>query len=236
MNQILKYAAFSLGGVTLFVGAFLSFAAFTGAPLHEMSIVGEYFPAPPGSVATQGAEPNLIEELDLDSRSVRAVIEQASTPLRAFLLDSPFSTEDLEGLQRELKARTRTLETLQASLEGRERELALRERQIEERWTELERIRTDLIEEGLELEQRQDELVRDEGVARDREEASWQTMGKVFEHGEPEDLAERLVLLGPEQAAKVLRALTSERASEILNQVPREQWPEFAEAYRRAEQ
>lgn len=236
MNQILKYAGYSLGSVTLFVGAFLSFATLTGAPMHEMAIVGGFFPAPAESIELQGAEPNLIEELDLDSRSELKVIEQASTPLRAFLLDSPFSTDVLEGLQQELKMRARTLETLQANIEGRERELGLRERQIEERWTELERIRTDLIEEGLELEQRKDELLRDEQVAKDREDASWKTMAKVFEEGKARDLAERLVLLGPERGAKVLRGLTSERASEILNQVPREQWTEFAEAYRLAEQ
>lgn len=235
MNNIIKYAAFASGGVVLFFSSFLAFSALSGTPPHELAVIGGLFPAPvEEEVAPESAPIDLADEIERDDRPVTEVIEAAASPLRAFLLASPFSTDELDQLQRQVKRSHSDALARAGELDERERELEARERQLDERWEELVQIRTTLIEHDLELQQREDELTRDERNQAEQERASWASMAKIFENGDAAELIDNLQLFGPENAAQVLRGLSEERASELINLIPRDRYLEFAEAYRRS--
>ncbi len=235
MNQKTKMALFGAGGLVLFLLSFFTVAAVSGTPMHDVAVIGALFSAPEqlGTDAEE-APRDLVEQLEADRRPEAEVREASASPLRAFLLPSPFSADELSGLQRSLKSRIESTELERSKIARREAELEVRERQLEERWEELVEIRTTLIEETLELGQRSDELERDERVQSERENASWKSMARIFEAGKARDLAQNLTLFGPQEAARILRALSEERASELINEIPRERYLEYAEAYRKA--
>lgn len=240
MNSLLKYVAFSAASVVVFAGSFLLFASLSGAPMHDIAVIGKFFPDPEeGSDAAQpaanDAPSDLISEVDQDRRPSRQVLAEAATPLRAFVVQSPFSTEELAELQAELKNRIESARRMQTELEEKLDDVGARELQLEERWAELEQIRNGLIEQDLELAQREDELERDARAQNERESASWTSMAKVFEEGKPAELARNLILFEPEEAARILRALPEARASALIRELPRDRYLEFAEAYRKAE-
>jgi flagellar motility protein MotE (MotC chaperone) len=239
MNSLLKYIAFSVAAIVLFAGSFLIFAALSGAPMHEVAVVGRFFQAPErtGEDAALAVHvpSDLVAEVEQDKRPSRQVLAEAATPLSAFLLQSPFSAQELSGLQKELKNRLESARRLQIELKQKLDDVGARELQLEERWIELEQIRNGLIEQDLELAQRQDELERDARTQGEREDASWTSMAKVFEEGKPKDLAKNLVMFEPDEAARILRALPETRASALIRELPRDRYLEFAEAYRRAE-
>lgn len=234
MNSALKLAALTLASVTVFCGSFVLFAALSGAPMHEIALIGDWFEAPGPAQDADPLPTDLTSQLEADQRPTRQVVAEATSPLAAFLVPSPFTTEQLESLQGELKLRLEATRELQQELRDREQELALREEHLEERWQEMERIRNSLLEQDLDLEQRKDELDRDARAQAERERASWQSMAKVFSDGKPKDLVQDLVLFAPDEAARILRALPEERASELIRELPRDRYLEYAEAYRKA--
>lgn len=235
MNNALKYAAFTSGGLVLFLASFLAFSALSGTPPHELGLLGGMFPEPRVVEVPPEVPPSdLVEEIERDTRPVAEVIESSASPLRAFLLESPFSAEELDMLQRQVKRSHEAANERARALDEREEELDSRERQLEERWEELVRIRTTLIEHDLELQQREEELVRDERNQKDSERASWASMAKMFENGKVKELVKNLLLFTPENAAQILRGLPEDRASELINGIPRDQYLEYAEAYRKA--
>lgn len=235
MNSALKYAALTFASVVVFCGSFVIFAALSGAPMHEIALIGDWFEPP----QAEGSEAPMVEdltgELEADERSSRQVLSEATSPLAAFLVPSPFSTQQLESLQGELKQRLDATRALQSQLREREQDLVLREEQLDERWQEMERIRNALLEQDMDLDQRQEELDRDERAQAERERASWQSMARVFSEGKAKDLVQDLVLFAPDEAAKILRALPDERASELIREIPRERYLDYAEAYRKAD-
>ncbi|MFT5048656.1 MAG: flagellar motility protein MotE (MotC chaperone) [Chlamydiales bacterium] len=234
MNNILKYLAFASGGVVLFFSSFLAFAAMSGTPPHELAVIGALFPSPEEPNTDENEPANLMEEVAMDDRPEAEVIESAASPLRAFLLESPFSTDELEQLQSQMKNGVEANNQRAIDFARREAELKVRERQLDERWEELVKIRTTLIEHDLELELREDELTRDERAQEEREEASWSSMSKIFENGKVDELAANLIMFLPDQAAQILRGLTEERASELINALPRDRYLEYADSYRKA--
>jgi len=234
MNNILKYIAFASGGVVLFFSSFLAFAALSGTPPHMLAVIGGLFPEPEVAIRTENEPVNLMEEVALDTRPVVEVIESAASPLKAFLLESPFSTDELEQLQSRMKSGVEANNQRAIDFGRREAELEVRERQLDERWEELVKIRTALIEHDLELELREDELIRNENAQMERERGSWSSMAKIFETGDTATLVENLVMFPPDQAAQILRGLKETRASELINGLPRDRYLEYADAYRKA--
>jgi len=236
MTGTLKYLAYVVGGLVLFVGSFLSFAAVSGTPMHELSLVGRMFPAPeePEVAAVDAGGP--LEQLDQDARSTQEVVEDAAIPLQAFLLPAPFSSNELEGLQRELKASLRANQLRELELEKRERELDLLAQHFDERWSELEALRSSLVEAEMQLREREAELERDADVQAEREKASWTSLAGMFAEGKAKSLALKLMQYAPADAARILRALPAERARELLNEIPVGKHIEYADAYRVAEQ
>ena len=227
-----KIAIFALAAAFLFMGSFLLFAALSGTPLHELAVVGGMFPAPEEEIDPEPAD--VLEEIEEDQRPEEIVVQSAAVPLQSFLLQSPFSTEELDELQRKLQAKITENEALRSDLLMRSAELDVRETNLENRWRELEEIRSALTGRELELAQRDQELARDEAAQKEREKASWAGISSMFTDGDPGDLTDKLLEIAPEKAALVLRALPGERAAELLNALTAEDYRIYMDEYRKA--
>ena len=89
MNSALKYAALTLASVVVFCGSFVIFAALSGAPMHEIALIGNWFEAPPP--APEEDPEGLTEELAACPDLVKIVLadgESASgrfTPWKDFV-------------------------------------------------------------------------------------------------------------------------------------------------------
>ncbi len=160
----------------------------------------------------------------------------STLPLHAFVLDSPLPAAELGRLQAELKALIRSNELRALDLDQREKELVLRGQHCDERWGELETIRSNLMRSELELEARQTELDRDDAAEVTREKDGWKSLAAIFIEGKPKTLVTKLVKYPAPEAAKILRALPEARAAEILAEVPSDQYVEYTEAYRKAQE
>ncbi|MEM8713346.1 MAG: hypothetical protein AAGG01_20560, partial [Planctomycetota bacterium] len=96
MNNILKYLAYGIGGLVLLVGSFVTFSALTGTPMHEVKGVGKLFPEKVEVVEGESTMlPDAEVEIAQDTRSPRQLFENAATPLGSFMLEDPFSAEEL---------------------------------------------------------------------------------------------------------------------------------------------
>ena len=235
MNQLLKYLAYSIGAFVLFTGSFLGFAAFSGTPMHELALVGRFFPEEKSLVDEPESEDPLVQ-VEQDARPAEQVIQEAALPLHAFLLDDAISAPELARLQSELKTLIRSNETRAAALDEREKDLDLRARHYEDRWAEMEAIRTNLMRSEIELEERRGEVARDEAAQAARENASWKSLAAIFAEGKAKSLTPRLIQYEPLNAAKILRALPEARAAELLQEVPPDRYVEYTEAYRKAQE
>ncbi len=235
MNKLLKYVAYGIGAFVLFVGSFLAFAAFSGAPMNELSVVGKFFPEPPQETQESETPTDPTEELERDTRPAEVVVEEAALPLHAFVLESSVPASELARLQSQLKALLRSNELRSQELDQREHDLEMRAQHQEERWAELESIRSNLMRSELELEQRQTDFVRSEAEQVAREKESWRSLAQIFVEGKAKTLVSRLTQYEPHNAAKILRALPDARAAELLAEVPSDRYIEYTEAYRKAE-
>ncbi len=253
MKPAVKYALMGVGGVALLFGSFVTFAALSGTPLHEVAIIKNFVKAPapgeehaPGDAtktAEKPADPG--EHASETAASAKGEHEAKSTGkpdakaveasvgvLGAFSLPAPFSADELGDLQRELReARSGAKERL-AKIEEREHALDDYERALDQRYKELAELRQKLEKKELDLSLREDEVKRDLDARSAREAASWKELAKFFEEGEPKDLAKNLASYDPRDAVKILRSLDDERASAIVNALPPEKYHEYLEAYR----
>ncbi|MFT4539856.1 MAG: flagellar motility protein MotE (MotC chaperone) [Planctomycetota bacterium] len=234
-QQYLKYAAFTLAGIVLFAASFFLFAVMSGTPLEELAMIGGMFDkGGEAEVISGDPEPDVTTELAEDRRPAEVVLSSATSPLQSFLLQSPFSTDELQKLQAELKTKITANEARQLELNERQREIETREQHLEDRWGELAGLREDLNDRELELSQRGDELTRDARVAEEREQASWEGIAKIFEEGKVKDLTDKLLSFPASNAALILRAMPESRAAELLQSITGEKFREYMEAYRKA--
>ena len=124
MNHLLKILAYGLGGFVLLIGSFVTYSALTGIPMHELKAVGKIFPE---QVTIEQGEstmlPDVEEELQSDRRSPRQLFENAATPLGAFMLQDPFSAEELRSLEETLQVKIDEVAARARGLDEREREL-----------------------------------------------------------------------------------------------------------------
>lgn len=241
MNTVAKYAALGLGGLALATGSFVVFTALSGAPLHEVALLKNFVPAPPtkpesepeskGSTANQQPESSKAVVVGEQQPSVKA-IEASMGALGAFVLPAPYSTQELDELQRELRDGQKSLRERSARLEAREQSLQEWEQSLQARYDELNQIRSMLEKRELELSLREEEAKRDLDSSRSTEEQSWKELAKFFEDGDPADLAKKLASFPPEDAVKILRSLGDERAGELVNALPAEKYHAYLMAYR----
>lgn len=255
MKPAVKYALMGVGGVVLAFGSFVTFAALSGTPLHEVAIIKNFVHAP-ADAGEHGGEPDKTAEGSGEKPAASehapeaaagSAEEHAPKPgaqpsphaleasvgvLGAFALPAPFSADELGDLQRELREAHHGARERLAKIEERERALDDYERSLDQRYKELSELRQKLEKKELELSLREDEVKRDLDARNSREAASWRELAKFFEEGEPDALAQKLVGYEPREAVKILRALDDERASALLNAIPQDKYHEYLEAYR----
>ena len=234
MNPKVKIAGLSVAGVSLFTLAFVAFTALAGVPMHEAALI-KHFVDPPEVVEEEELAEGELPKDPVDKMTQQEVIEASSSVVSSFVLPSPFSTDELEMLQSDLKMKKLDYENRLRKLRERESALGERELLVEERYSELADLRESLQKFELELSLRAAEVKRDTEAQNAREKKSWDTIAKLFEEGDAEDLVKKLVTYSPEDAAKILSALTVDRMRELTGALPVEQYQEYMQAYRKTQ-
>lgn len=244
MNKIIEIVAMAVGGLSLFLVAFVGFASMSGRDVSKVALIGKLFPAPTESglhgetggehgteTATDGEHG--AEGEHAESLSDSAVIEASLGVLSAWTLPSPYSTSELRVLSEEIKRKHAELEERELSLARRERAVTEDEHELEERLKTLEELRSHLESMQQELSDKEQELQRQETTLEAGKDARWGQVALVIGGiEEPAAAARKLQEFPAEDAAKILRALGDDaRASEILNQVEPARWKSYVDAY-----
>lgn len=257
MKPAVKYALMGVGSLVLLAGSFVTFAALSGAPLHEVAILKNFVAAPekpespskePKSAhpdegdAEHGSTPTTAKHepspehgsKPAPTRSEARALDANAGVLGAFMLPSPFSSNELSDLQKSLRGANEDAKQRLERIELRERELAEWEHALEQRNDELQELRKLLEKRELELTMREDEVKRDEKAKDSREQQSWAELSKFFSEGDPDELAKKLVLFEPKEAVRILRSLDDARASALVNALPADKYHAYLQAYRDA--
>ena len=223
-GKLMKYAAYGIGAAVLLAGSFFLFAALSGTPMSEMKGVGAAFPDEEEAPPTASKElPHPQDELDADRRSAEQVLVESASPLKAFLLPSGFSAQELADLERELERRIAELDVRSRDLDDRERLLEQDRQLYDELFAELETLRASLVEQSLESEARAEELDAQRDALEQSKRRDFANAAKSFyseaSGAKPDDLAARLMLHDPADAALILVALPDERAGALVTAV-----------------
>src|SRR5688572_10472674 len=212
MNRIIEIAAMAIGGVSLFLVAFVGFASLSGRDMSRVAVIGKLFPAPDEekgtreTVADEAAGPE--EDERAKGMSDAAVIEASLGVLSAWTLPSPYSTSELRVLSEEIKAKRAELEERELGLARRERECEEGERELGERMKSLTELQRHLETLQAELAEREQTVARAEDAFQAGADSRWAAVaGVIAAIEEPEAAAKRLQGYPPEEAAKILRAL-----------------------------
>ena len=221
MNHVLKILAYGLGGLMLLLGSLVTYSALTGTPVHELKGVGKIFPE---QVTVEQGEstmlPDVEAELAEDRRSPRRLFEDAATPLGSFMLEDPFSADELRSLEETLQVKIDEVASRARDLDVRERELESEKEHLKDRYRELEKLRTALLEQDADTEAAGDEVQRDREVLKEEEMAAFKKMASLFEDTEPADAASLLTsVYNPEDAAKILVELDDDRVRELIGAI-----------------
>lgn len=229
MNKILQYAGLAFVALLFFGGAFMGFAKLSGAPMHTLPIIGSFFEAPQESaVASHDQNPT---ERAKQAGSVDEVVNNGASVLGAFVLQSPFTSEQLKDLEMQLKSKLREVQLELDRVRLHSIEIDERETAMQDRWSELQELRNTLEKFEGDLNQRAAEIARDEAAQTEKEASALQDLAKVFEEGEPEELILKLKAYGEEDAAKLLNQMDVERAAELLRAMQPEDYVRFSRAY-----
>lgn len=218
MNKVLKYLAYAIGGVSILMVSFFAFAVLSGTSMSEMAGIGKYFPDPEQGPAIESRDqPDIETELASDSRSPEQMLDESTSPLKAFMLPGGFSATELEQLEEALQARMAQLDLREKQLDERERELLETDQHYQDLYARLEGLRNAVLEEEAEVSAQKEEAARDREAAAERERQSFQGVAHVFAEGKASDSARLLVdIYEPDEAARILRALEDERAGMLL--------------------
>lgn len=231
MNKGIEILVLALGGLSLFVVAFLGFAAMSGKPLSRLTVLGRLFPEPLAEQAP--AEPEERREPE-SAYTPGQVIEANVGMLSAYTLDPPFSADELQALVVELKGSKIAYEKRLADLQRREADLGHREELVRHQHETLEQMRSELDRLEAELSLRSAELRRDQDAVSRGEESRWVGISTLFEAGDVDDHSKRLVTYEPDEASRILANLSEDRAAALLNAIgDGERWKEYADAYSR---
>jgi flagellar motility protein MotE (MotC chaperone) len=231
MGKFIEILAMGLGGISLFAVCFLGFAMTSGKPLDEVAGIGGFFDPteiaePPTEIVEAPSDRALTQR-----RSQGDIVRSGIGVMSAWSLPSPYSIAELSSLTDELKGRLQQIEVEEANLDQRERELDEEARTLAERFESMENLRVELEAFERRLDLREREVLQAENSASERETRKWSDVAAVLEALDTSVAGQRLVEYEPDDAAKVLRAMTPDTAAEILNQLAPERWKEYVEAY-----
>jgi hypothetical protein len=221
MSNTLKYVAYALGGTTLVAGSFFLATALSGTPLNAMKGVGGLFPPEPSAVVTTPAGPREIEEqLEGDTRSDEQIFDAARAPLTAFMLDDPFSAQELSTIEHRLRLKLEELDRRGRSLDEREAHLDRDAEYLGRQFKELDRLKAAILTESDEARAVGDEIEANRKALAAREVQVYKSMAPQFEEGEAEMGAAKLVdVYDAEEAAKILRHLPDDRVTELMTAI-----------------
>jgi flagellar motility protein MotE (MotC chaperone) len=238
MNRIIEIAAMAIGGLSLFLVAFVGFVSLSGKDMSQVAVIGKLFPAPAAEKDEHGEGAGEVATTALASEQEKglsdaAVVEASLGVLSAWTLPSPYSTTELRGLSEEIKRKRGELAESEHALARRERALQDDERELEERMKTLAEMQAHLENLQVELSEREQAVARRESTLEANADARWSAVaGVIAAIEEPAEAARRIAEYEPEEAAKVLRALgDDERAGEILNALDEARWKEYVGAY-----
>ena len=232
INKILEYAAYAVGGVSLFLASLLFFALAAGVPAHEVAIVGGLFPEPPAPQGTSekpaGEEP---ARPKIQEKSLEDVVASTLGRLPGQSMASPFDDSELKSLIGDLKRLKLQYERKLEEVAQREAAVDERSASLDERAGLLQDLMAQLDQREGELALREEEVKRDEAVAAENEAARWVAIAKVFASGEPSKFATRLAKYTPEEAAHILVNLEEEQRNALLDALPDTVFTDFLDAY-----
>lgn len=237
MKKLLKIGTYSVGGVAVFFTAFTTFAALSGVPMHEVKILGAFVDPPSEEGGQSSTSPVTGPEQPTTLRKTAEDLLDANVNvLDSFLIEAPFTSDELGQLQAELKNRVRELKQLQLRQDQKAKELDEQEETLDLRYSELMNLRAALESFETDLHASAEELERDREAQVERERTGWKKLAKTFEDGDPALLSQRLVMYEPMDAARILHALDDERASELITLIEPLKYREYADAYRTLDQ
>ena len=221
MNKIILIFAAVAAGTLLLVGTFVTAAGMLGADLHALPVVGGLFPEP----VEQSLNPELNElntsveeQVRADQRSPDQVVDNSASPLHAFLLPSPWSSDQLEDLEQQLKMRLNAITEREKDLDKRQTDLEESQRHLAELQAELESVRNGMIEERDETVALQEEVKQDEAAAAEKLKASFKQMSSLYADGDATETAEMMLdMHTPSEVGQILANLPADRVREILS-------------------
>jgi len=229
MNRLLEILAMALGGCSLFAVCFLGFASMAGVPMHEVAVVGRFFPepeAPPAEHAVVESSP-----ADQGPPTDQEVLATSLGALGAWSLTPPFTAQELKGLADELKLKRLQLEQGIRDQNERAKELDARESMLMEQFQALEDLRARLEAFEQELLVRSEEVARGEAAASVQEDRKWKNLADLFGGLDAEEAGRRLTAYPPAEATKILLRLEEDLALEVLNTLTGDRYLEYAEAW-----
>jgi len=233
MSRIIEIAAMAMGGLSLFLVAFVGFVSLSGKDMSQVAVIGKLFPAPAeksehGEVASEGEQAGTRGEERGKGLSDAAVVEASLGVLSAWTLPSPYSTTELRGLSEEIKKKRAELAESEHALARRERAVQDDESELAERMKTLAELQKHLESLQGELSEREQAVARRESTLEANADSRWASVaGVIAAIEEPAAAAKRLQEYEPDEAAKILRALNDdERAGEILNALDEARWKE----------
>tara|TARA_R110002126_G_scaffold177860_3_gene326859 strand:+ start:3953 stop:4678 length:726 start_codon:yes stop_codon:yes gene_type:complete len=229
MKQAIQIATYVIGSATLLGGSFFLFAALSGTPLRDISGVGDMFPGEEVDPATVSQDvPTIDEQLLGDRRGSDQVFLEAASPLRAFVLENPFSSGELEMLEQRLEMRMEEVNKRSRDLDKREAQVIADKQQYDRLFNELENLRNQLIQEKDELINQRAEAERDEEALDEKQKAAWKAVAALFEEGKASTQAQMLIDgYSPKEAGLVLAQLETERVRELLAAVHKIDTPSY---------
>jgi len=219
-----------LGGLSLFVVAFLGFAAMSGTPLSELAVIGPMF------AEEEDPEEELAALLE-DSgpapsiATAKQVIEANMGMLKVFALEPPFTSEELQTLAVNLKSAKLGYDERMRKLDEREATIGVREELLTEQFSALEEIRAELERYEEDLNLRSAEVGQDEKAQATTEAARWAEVSNLFAGGDVDELSSRLLRYDAAEAAQILSHLDKSQASSLLNALPADKWKEYVDAF-----
>jgi len=229
MSRGIELIVMGLGGLSLFLVAFLGFAAMSGTPLSEVAVIGPMFAPeeqePPEEPGKEFATPGTALATE------KQIVEANMGILGAFPLESPFTAAELQSLALELKSAKVAYDERKWKLDEREKSISEREEVLAHQFETLEELREKLERYEAELNLRSAEVNADEKATDAQAEAQWSEVAKLFAAGDPDELTTRLLQYDEEEAAKVLVNLSDERAALLLNALPADKWKAYVDAY-----
>jgi flagellar motility protein MotE (MotC chaperone) len=232
INKLLEYAAYAVGGVSLFLASLLVFALAAGVPAHDVALVGGFFPEPPAPQGTSNKEPGSEPARPkIQAKSLEDVVASTLGRLPGQTVTSPFDDSELETLVGDLKRLKLQYERELESVTKRGAEISEREASLDERAGLLQDLMAQLDQREGELALREEEVQRDESVAEENDAARWVKIAKVFAEGDATKMAGRLKLYGPEDGARILSNLEEDQRKALLDALPDSDFLEFNNAY-----